>query len=76
MTASNRIDDERKIRAARGPQITAKGWQTEAALRPALPGFQLRIELQQRAALLVGFGQEDVCVVDDERRAARASDAA
>ncbi len=54
MTASNRIDNERKIRAARGPEITAKGWQTEAALRMLMNN--LDVEVAEKPQELVVYG--------------------
>jgi urocanate hydratase len=58
MTASNRIDNERKIRAARGPKITAKGWQTEAAMRMLMNNLDAEVaEKPQELVVYGGIGR-------------------
>jgi urocanate hydratase len=49
-----RIDNERRIRAPRGPERTAKSWQTEAALRMLMNN--LDAEVAERPGELVVYG--------------------
>ncbi|MBI1245481.1 MAG: urocanate hydratase [Alphaproteobacteria bacterium] len=49
-----RIDNERKIRAPRGPERTAKSWQTEAAMRMLMNN--LDAEVAERPGELVVYG--------------------
>jgi urocanate hydratase len=58
MTASSRIDNERNIRAPRGPKITAKGWQTEAALRMLMNNLDAEVaEKPQELVVYGGIGR-------------------
>ncbi|MFM9843683.1 MAG: urocanate hydratase [Dongiaceae bacterium] len=59
MTLPNaRIDNERKIRAARGTQITAKGWQTEAAMRMLMNNLDAEVaEKPQELVVYGGIGR-------------------
>jgi urocanate hydratase len=58
MTASSRIDNERKIRAARGPKMSAKGWQTEAALRMLMNNLDAEVaEKPQELVVYGGIGR-------------------
>ncbi|MBI3505861.1 MAG: urocanate hydratase [Proteobacteria bacterium] len=49
-----RIDNERRIRAPRGPERTAKSWQTEAAMRMLMNN--LDAEVAERPGELVVYG--------------------
>ncbi len=49
-----RIDNERRIRAPRGAEITAKSWQTEAAMRMLMNN--LDAEVAERPGELVVYG--------------------
>ncbi len=51
---TTRIDNERRIRAPRGPERTAKSWQTEAALRMLMNN--LDAEVAERPGELVVYG--------------------
>ncbi|HEX6978400.1 MAG TPA: urocanate hydratase, partial [Alphaproteobacteria bacterium] len=54
MEANPRLDNTRRIRAPRGPQITARSWQTEAALRMLMNN--LDAEVAERPEELVVYG--------------------
>jgi urocanate hydratase len=50
----SRLDNERRIRAPRGPQLTCRSWQTEAALRMLMNN--LDAEVAERPQELVVYG--------------------
>src|SRR5215813_5086669 len=54
MTALPRLDNERKIRSPRGPQISCKSWLTEAPLRMLMNN--LDAEVAERPQELVVYG--------------------
>jgi urocanate hydratase len=54
MNASARLDNSRRIRAPRGPALTARSWQTEAALRMLMNN--LDDEVAERPQELVVYG--------------------
>ncbi|MBI3706408.1 MAG: urocanate hydratase [Proteobacteria bacterium] len=54
MPDSNRLDNARRIRAPRGPQISAKSWLTEAPLRMLMNN--LDAEVAERPEELVVYG--------------------
>jgi len=54
MNSSPRIDNMRLIRAARGPELTAKSWQTEAAVRMLMNN--LDPDVAERPGELVVYG--------------------
>ena len=51
---NRRLDNERTIRAPRGPEISAKGWLTEAPLRMLMNN--LDPEVAERPSELVVYG--------------------
>ncbi len=54
MTVNPRIDNTRRIRAPRGPQLSCKSWQTEAALRMLMNN--LDPEVAERPEELIVYG--------------------
>ncbi len=54
MSASPRLDNERRIRSPRGPEISARNWQSEAALRMLMNN--LDAEVAERPQELVVYG--------------------
>ncbi len=54
----NRFDNQRVIRAPRGPQLNAKSWQTEAALRMLMNNLDAEVaENQQELVVYGGIGR-------------------
>ncbi len=45
MATTPRLDNARRIRAPHGPQITAKSWRTEAALRMLMNNLDLKLPM-------------------------------
>jgi urocanate hydratase len=57
-SASPRLDNERKIRSPRGSQISAKSWQTEAALRMLMNNLDAEVaEKPQELVVYGGIGR-------------------
>jgi urocanate hydratase len=58
MTAPNRLDNERKIRSPRGPQISCKSWLTEAPLRMLMNNLDAEVaEKPQELVVYGGIGR-------------------
>jgi urocanate hydratase len=56
--ASPRLDNERKIRSPRGSQISAKSWQTEAAMRMLMNNLDAEVaEKPQELVVYGGIGR-------------------
>ena len=57
-SANPRLDNERKIRAPRGSKITAKNWQTEAAMRMLMNNLDAEVaEKPQELVVYGGIGR-------------------
>jgi urocanate hydratase len=58
MTGSPRLDNERKIRSPRGPQITCRSWLTEAPLRMLMNNLDAEVaEKPQELVVYGGIGR-------------------
>jgi urocanate hydratase len=58
MTAPNRLDNERKIRSPRGPQISCRSWLTEAPLRMLMNNLDAEVaEKPQELVVYGGIGR-------------------
>jgi len=58
MTAPNRLDNERKIRSPRGPEISCKSWLTEAPLRMLMNNLDAEVaEKPQELVVYGGIGR-------------------
>src|SRR5215813_6063653 len=58
MPAPSRLDNERKIRSPRGNQITAKSWQSEAAMRMLMNNLDAEVaEKPQELVVYGGIGR-------------------
>src|ERR671935_57795 len=57
-SANPRLDNERKIRAPRGSKITAKNWQSEAAMRMLMNNLDAEVaEKPQELVVYGGIGR-------------------
>src|SRR3546814_6805092 len=54
MTVSSRLDNARKIRAPRGLDITARSWQTEAAMRMLMNNLDQEVAEKPEALVVYG----------------------
>ncbi|MEZ5774952.1 MAG: urocanate hydratase [Hyphomicrobiaceae bacterium] len=58
MTKTSRLDNERRIRAPRGPQITARSWLTEAPMRMLMNNLDAEVaEKPQELVVYGGIGR-------------------
>ena len=58
MNAPSRLDNERKIRSPRGPEISCKSWLTEAPLRMLMNNLDAEVaEKPQELVVYGGIGR-------------------